>query len=145
MTSPRNFIVNRGVISGTGKIYVTAPQGVVISNHSNSNGGTVNTSIVLNSGNLPFSKTDVTQSTNQYDWPQQLHRVDWRRYQHLGCRDSGTITVNGVISGNSDVNFSATSTGGGGGGGSGPNLILGASNTYTGATFIAFSKAASSN
>ncbi len=43
------------------------------------------------------------------------------------------MTVNGVISGNSDVNFS-NSTGGGGSG----NIQLNAQNTYTGATLIDF-------
>ncbi len=50
---------------------------------------------------------------------------------NLGPVSTGNITVNGVISGNADLNIA----GGGGGGGTG-TLTLNAQNTYTGATTI---------
>src|SRR5208282_1001504 len=138
---PTELYLNHGDISGTGQILVTAPQGVIIANHSNSLGGTIDTNIgvVLNSGNLPFTKADVTQSTINTTRPNSFIVSIGGDVDTSGGGKEGTITVNGVISGNSDVNFSPNSTGGGGNGTGAPALILGASNTYTGATFIAFS------
>ena len=53
---------------------------------------------------------------------------------NLGPVSSGSITVNGVISGNSDLNIAGGNAGviGGGTG----NLTLNAQNTYTGATTL---------
>ncbi len=137
---PTDLYLNHGDISGTGQICVTAPQGVIINNHSNSFGGTIdqNISVVLNSGNLPFNKTDVTQSTINTTGSNSFIVSIGGDVNTSGGGQEGTITVNGVISGSSDVNFSPNSTGGGGNGTGAPALILGASNTYTGATFIAF-------
>jgi len=127
-----NFNNNTLPFTGSGQIAVQGP-GVIISNGSGTPGGTVGVNIVLNSSNLPFAKTDVTQTTLNTSGSAGFIST-------IGGTKIGTTTgpgsvlaINGVISGNSDVNFSNSP----GGGGSG-NIQLNAQNTYTGASLIDF-------
>ena len=128
-------------ISGSGAIYVqqgTMPDGSTstFSNSTGSAGGIINVPIHLNSNNLPYTKTDVTAgalivspTTNGF-----MASVSGSPIDVYGVN---TLTINGVIDGNSDVNFTVNSTGGGGGG----NVLLNAQNTYAGATLINMSTA----
>lgn len=130
ITSSMRANFNAGTFGGAGAIQIQAP-GVEITNKNTSNGATIGVNIQLNSLNLPFAKSDVTQSvfslpgTNSF-----VSTIGGTKNASIG---PGNIIINGVISGNSDMNFS-NSTGGGGSG----NITLNAQNTYTGTTMIDF-------
>ena len=100
--------VNRGTTSGAGKIR-TLVSDTAISQSGSALTATINNEIVLNSNNVaaPF-------------------------LTHFGTTFGNALTINGVISGNSDVNISSSAVTGSGAG----VLTLNAANTYTGATTI---------
>jgi autotransporter-associated beta strand protein len=133
------------VFGGTGAINVTNPgtttlvsgatpyytyaTGVTITNAKvggvATQGGTIEVPINLNSTNMPFTKTDVTSSAS----PLPLGNFT----VNIGASTGGnTLIIDGVISGNSDVDFANGVLSGGGAG----DLILEKSNTYTGASLV---------
>ena len=116
--------------NGSGSIQIQSSLSV-ISNVSGSYGGAIGASIQLNALNLPFNKTDVTQSNIAYPASNSFVTA-------IGATKNGTsnhnLIVNGVISGNSDVVL-ATNDPTLGGGGAGI-MQLNTQNTYTGATLI---------
>jgi fibronectin-binding autotransporter adhesin len=121
---------NSGTFSGTGQIQVQN-SGAYITNKNTSFAGTIDPNIVFNSLNLPFTKTDVTQSSiNTSGSSSFIGTIGGTKNAAVG---PSNLIINGVISGNSDVNFS-NSTGGGGSG----NITLNQPCTYTGATLIDF-------
>ncbi len=116
------------LVSGTTPYYTYAT-GVTITNAKvggvATQGGTIDLPINLNSGNLEFTKTDVTSSAS----PLPLGNFT----VNIGASTGGnTLIVDGVISGNSDVDFANGVLSGGGAG----DLILEKSNTYTGASLV---------
>ncbi len=130
-----NLVVSSGVprinfdgsttYTGSGQIQAPA-SGLTISNTSGSAGGTVNANIFLNSTALGFTKGDVTVPT--YAPGNFVTNIGGTK----GVSGSvNTLTVGGIISGNSDVNFGNSATGGGAG-----NLLLNAQNTYSGTSTI---------
>ncbi len=133
--------VNALAISGSGAIFVqqgtqSDESTTTFSNSTGSAGGIINVPIHLNSNNLPYTKTDVTagplvQSPTANGFMASVSGSP------IDVYGANTLTVNGVISGNSDVNFTVNSNGGGGGG----NVLLNAQNTYTGATLVNMSTA----
>ncbi|HLX64168.1 MAG TPA: C25 family cysteine peptidase [Planctomycetota bacterium] len=115
-----NFDV--ATVSGSGQINVQST-GLLMSNTSQAAAGTVNVAIALNSGNVSFTKGDVTQATYV---PGTF--VTTMGGTKLSAGNDNLLTFGGIISGNSDVNFANNvSTGGGSG-----IALLGAANTYTG-------------
>jgi fibronectin-binding autotransporter adhesin len=134
IANPMRVNFNAGTFSGTGQIQVQPASGAIITNAGSlpytQYVGTIDPNIVLNSLNLPFTKTDVTRSTISTGGSTSfITTIGGTK----GTTAPLTLIVNGVISGNSDVNFS-NSTGGGGSG----NVLLNAQNTYTGASLIDF-------
>ncbi len=133
LTGSARLNFNAGVVGGTGQILV-AGSDVIISNKdtvTSPTGGAIGVNIVLNSNNLSFTKSDVTQSS--FSLPGTNSFVTTIGGTKISAVGAGTLTVNGVISGNSDVNFSNSPTGGGSG-----DILLNAQNTYTGASLINF-------
>ncbi len=127
-----NTLVNAAstaVYSGSGSIEVQSPL-TTISNTSGTWGGAIGSNIQLNSLNLPFNKTDVTQSNLAY--PASNSFVTGIGATKNGASNHNLI-VNGAISGNSDVVLATNDPTGGGGAGI---MQLNAQNTYTGTTFI---------
>jgi fibronectin-binding autotransporter adhesin len=149
---PRLNFDNNATISGTGEIDITNPgtlqnvtipattsnpavtyttydTGVAITNTKQTTGvftagGTIDVPIKLNANNLSFTPADVTQPDASF--------VPGNFTVSIGGTTAGLIdTINGVISGNSDVNI-ANAPGGGGAG----ELVLGAQNQYTGTTLM---------
>ena len=97
----------------------TAAGGVVVS------AGTISNNVYLNSGNLPFTKTNVAatlapSATNAF-------------IVGIGGTKGSVLAFTGNISGNSDVVLGSNSTIGAGGAGT---LFLSGSNSYTGTTMI---------
>ena len=70
ITQPLRLNFNAGTFSGTGQILVTTPSGAIITNAGSLGNpqyaGTINPNIVLNSLNLPFTRTEVTQSFRKH-------------------------------------------------------------------------------
>jgi len=115
-----------GSYSGVGQILVKG-SGAIISSVSGDAGftlgdGTHNPAIVLNSGNAAFTPGDVSQASY----------ADGSFVTAIGSTKSNYTTINGMISGNSDVMIANNLSAGGGAG----YLVLGAANTYTGTTAI---------
>jgi len=115
--------------NGSGSIQIQSPF-TIVSNVSGSYGGAIVAKIHLNSLNLPFTKTDVTQSNLAYPSSGVFSVA-------LGATKNGNfngyLSFNGVISGNSDVAFCTNSAVSGGGA---AVTLLNAQNTYTGTTFL---------
>ncbi len=89
-------------------------------------GGTVSNNIVLNSSNLPFTKTNVTQSFS-------LSASNAFLVGFGATTPSSVLAFTGNISGSSDVVLGSNSVNGSGGAGT---LFLSGSNTYAGTTLI---------
>jgi autotransporter-associated beta strand protein len=107
--------------------YTTYNTGVAITNASGTAGGVIDVPIKLNSNysGSGFQKADVTNAN-----PTCIGNFTVT----LGGTSAGDgLTINGVISGNSDVNIANAQNDAGGGAGS---LSLGAQETYTGTTLI---------
>jgi autotransporter-associated beta strand protein len=113
--------------------YTTYDTGVTITNVAiaapYTAGGTIDVPIKLNSNNQTFTAADVTQSNANF-------LTGASETNNFTVTMGGTTggygtTIDGVISGNSDLNI-ANGPGGGGKG----SLVLGAANTYTGTTLI---------
>ncbi len=117
---------NTGTTSGTGQAQVLS-SGTLISNTSGVAGGTVNVNIALNSNLIPFTKGDVTQAT--YAPGTFVTTIGGTKLTNAG---DNTLTIGGVISGDSDVNFANNSTTGGGSG----HTLLNAVELYTGTTTV---------
>ncbi|MGD0387361.1 MAG: autotransporter-associated beta strand repeat-containing protein [Tepidisphaeraceae bacterium] len=108
--------------------YTTYNTGVYFTNANTGTSGTIDVPIKLNSNNQTFTAADVTQSNaNFLTGASETNNFTVT----MGGTTGGGITLNGVISGNSDLNI-ANAPGGGGKG----SLVLGAANTYTGTTLI---------
>jgi fibronectin-binding autotransporter adhesin len=109
--------------------YTTYDTGVTITNLKSTTGvstagGIIEVPIHLNSSGEPFTKADVTQPDATF--------VPGNFTVTIGGTTAGDgITIDSVISGNSDVNIANGPSGGGAG-----SLTLGAQNTYTGTTLI---------
>ena len=121
------FDVDGGsTVSGAGKLKV-ASTGTLISTSSGDTGGTISSEIALNSGS-----TAVTAGS----WNNGVYTGSTFSTTIGATKGSTTSLLNtltvGVISGNSDVDISNSSTGGGGGG----KTILNGVSTYTGNTTI---------
>jgi autotransporter-associated beta strand protein len=112
---------DNATISGSGKIQLTT-SGALISNLSGNVGGTVAAGITVNSGSQAFTPAAWTGATYT---PGSFQAT-------IGATTGGSLTVTGVISGDTDVDLSNSTAGGGGTG----LLVLGAQNTYTGNTTI---------
>ncbi len=108
------------VLSNSPSGTATGTNGVVTS------GGTVSNNIVLNSGNLPFTKTDVTQ-------PFSLAASNAFLVGFGGTSKGSVLAFTGNISGSSDVVLGSNSTNGNGGAGT---LFLSGSNSWAGTTLI---------
>ncbi|MFZ4734003.1 MAG: beta strand repeat-containing protein, partial [Pirellulales bacterium] len=108
-------------ISGSGKIQLPTSN-ALISNLSGNVGGTVSAGIAVNSGSQVFTPAAWTGATYT---PGSFQAT-------IGATAGGSLTVTGVISGDTDVDLSNSTAGGGGTG----LLVLGAQNTYTGNTTI---------
>jgi fibronectin-binding autotransporter adhesin len=115
--------------NGSGSIQIQSSLSV-ISNASGSYGGAIGAPVQLNALNLPFNKTDVTQSKLAYPAMDSFVTA-------IGATKNGTsnhnLIINGVISGNSDVVLATNDASAGGGAGI---MQLNAQNTYSGTTFI---------
>ena len=127
LASGIRFDVDGGsTISGAGKLKV-ASTGTLISTSSGDTGGTISSEIALNSGS-----TAVTAGS----WNNGVYTGSTFSTTIGATKGSTTSLLNtltvGVISGNSDVDISNSSTGGGGGG----KTILNGVSTYTGNTTI---------
>jgi autotransporter-associated beta strand protein len=109
--------------------YTTYDTGVTITNLKSTPGvstagGIIEVPIHLNSTGESFTKADVTQPDATF--------VPGNFTVTIGGTTAGDgITIDSVISGNSDVNIANGPSGGGAG-----SLTLGAQNTYTGTTLI---------
>ncbi len=109
------------VLSNTPTGSVTAVGGTVTS------GGTISNNVVLNSSNLPFTKTNVAATLA----PSGSNAF----IVGIGATTPGnTLAFTGNISGNSDVVLGSNTVVGAGGAGT---LFLSGSNSYAGATLIA--------
>lgn len=108
-------------ISGSGKVQLPT-SGALISNLSGNTGGTISAGIAVNSTGQAFTPASWTGATYT---PGSFQAT-------IGATAGGSLTVTGVIAGDSDVDLSNSSSGGGGTG----LLVLGAQNTYTGNTTI---------
>ncbi len=107
------------VLTNSASGSATAAGGVVVS------AGTISNNVYLNSGNLPFTKTNVAatlapSATNAF-------------IVGIGGTKGSVLAFTGNISGNSDVVLGSNSTIGAGGAGT---LFLSGSNSYTGTTMI---------
>jgi fibronectin-binding autotransporter adhesin len=138
-----NFSSILPAFSGSGNILVPAAN-VIISNASDlSNGGgqigsqtdiatygkTVN--ILLNSNTQAFTPTDVTQATINTSGTSSFITTIGGTKANTNQNTPASLIINGVISGNSDVNFSNSN----GGGGSG-SITLNNQNKWTGTSMI---------
>jgi len=112
---------DNATISGSGKIQLPTSN-ALISNLSGNVGGTVSAGIAVNSGSQSFTPAAWTGATYT---PGSFQAT-------IGATTGGSLTVTGVISGDTDVDLSNSTAGGGGTG----LLVLGAQNTYTGNTTI---------
>jgi autotransporter-associated beta strand protein len=103
---------NAGAFSGGGQIRFQSTGGILSTNGTGLS-STIGNNIALNSNNVapPFSTT-------------------------IGATAGNTITIDGVISGNSDVSFSSSTPGAGTG-----LIVLNNHNTYTGSTTMHFASA----
>jgi fibronectin-binding autotransporter adhesin len=108
--------------------YTTYNTGVYLTNTSGDPGGTIDVPIKLNSNNQTFTAADVTQSNANFLTGASATN---NFTVTIGGTKGGGITIDGVISGNSDVNLANAPAGGGKG-----SLVLGAANTYTGTTLM---------
>jgi len=148
--TPRLNFNNNAVISGSGEIDITNPgttdsvtvttsgsptvvyttydTGVAITNTksgaNNTAGGTIDVPIKLNTANLPFTAADVSQPNASF--------IPGSFTVSMGGTTAGLVdTINGVISGASDVNFANGPAGGGAG-----TLVLAAQNQYQGTSLM---------
>jgi autotransporter-associated beta strand protein len=123
--------LEQSTVTGTPNVtYTTYNTGVYITNVKSNPGGTIDVPIKLNSNNQPFTAADVTQSNaNFLTGASATNNFTVTIGGTTGGGDG--ITINGVISGNSDVNLANAPSGGGKG-----FLVLGAANTYTGTTLM---------
>lgn len=112
---------NGGSISGTGEVQLEA-SGTLISQLSGDLGGSIDSDIVLNSTETAFAPGSWSGSTY----------TPGTFLTTIGGTAGGGLVVNGVISGDSDVDLSNNSNNGGGSG----MLTLSAQNTYTGQTTV---------
>jgi fibronectin-binding autotransporter adhesin len=112
---------DNATISGSGKIQLPT-SGALISNLSGNVGGTVSAGITVNSGSQAFTPAAWTGATYT---PGSFQAT-------IGATTGGSLTVTGVISGDTDVDLSNSTVGGGGTG----LLVLGAQNSYSGNTTI---------
>ncbi len=117
--------IDNGTFAGGGQIQIKK-SGTSITNDNSTLtlAGTVgsNVGVSLNSTGIAFTKGDVSAATY----------TDGTFLTAIGGTTAGkTLTINGVISGNSDVSFENGIAGGGSG-----NLVLGGASTYTGTTSI---------
>ncbi|MGD0770050.1 MAG: autotransporter-associated beta strand repeat-containing protein [Tepidisphaeraceae bacterium] len=114
-----------GQVTTGGTTYTTYSAGVAITNLKATPGGTIDVPIKLNSNNVAFTAADVTQPNATF--------VPGNFTVAIGGTTAGDgTTIDGVISGNSDVNIANGASGGGGAG----SLVLGAANLYTGTTLF---------
>ena len=138
-----------GTFEGSGEIKLQAPAYwsgtyngsftqtplITCSNFLDTNGGTINTTIHLNSTDLPFTKSDVTHNAanGKFAPPTANSFV-----VSIGGTNGGTsvggskVTIAGNITGNADVSFGNNDPAGGGSG----HLMLTGHSTYTGTTMI---------
>jgi autotransporter-associated beta strand protein len=108
------------VLSNSPTGSATAADGVVVS------GGTISNNIVLNSNNVAFTKTDVTQTF-------ALASSNAFLVGFGGTTPGSVLAFTGNISGSSDVVLGSNSTLGSGGAGT---TFLSGSNSYSGTTLI---------
>jgi len=122
LSGTQRLNVNDGAtISGSGKIQLPT-SGALISNLSGNVGGTVSAGIAANSTGQAFTPGAWTGATYTAGSFQTT----------VGATAGGSLTVTGIISGDTDVDLSNSSASGGGTG----LLVLGAPNTYTGNTTV---------
>jgi len=105
--------------------YTTYDTGVAITNAASNSGGEINVPIMLNSGGQAFTAANVANADPTC--------VGNFTVTFGGTTSGDGLVINGVISGNSDVNFANAQNDAGGGAGS---LVLGAAETYTGTTLV---------
>lgn len=127
--STGSLAANVATYNGSGSVQIQSLF-VIISSLSGSYGGAIGAGFQLNSLGLPFTKTDVTQSTVVYPTSGAFSVA-------MGATKNGSLNgylaFNGPIAGNSDVVFCTNSATTGGGA---AVTLLGAQCTYTGTTFI---------
>ena len=122
LSGTQRLNVNDGAtVSGAGKIQLPTSGGL-ISNLSGNVGGTISAGIAANSTNQAFTPGSWTGATYT---PGSFQST-------IGATAGGSLTVSGVIGGDTDIDLSNSTSGGGGTG----LLVLGAQNTYTGNTTI---------
>jgi autotransporter-associated beta strand protein len=127
LSGTQRMNVNDGAnLSGAGQVQL-ATSGALLSNVSGNAGGTISAGIGLNSSAAPFTAGSWTGDVYT---PGSFLATIGATQGPTGV--AGTLTVNGTISGDSDLDLSNSSAAGGGGG----VLTLGARNTYTGNTTI---------
>lgn len=127
LSGTQRMNVNEGAnLSGAGQVQL-ATSGALLSNLSGNAGGTISAGVGLNSTATPFTAGSWTDDVYT---PGSFRATIGATQGPTGV--AGTLVVNGVISGDADLDLSNNSTTGGGGG----MLTLGARNTYTGNTTI---------
>jgi autotransporter-associated beta strand protein len=127
LSGTQRMNVNDGAnLSGAGQVQL-ATSGALLSNVSGNAGGTISAGIGLNSSAAPFTAGSWTGDVYT---PGSFLATIGATQGPTGV--AGTLTVNGTISGDSDLDLSNSSAAGGGGG----VLTLGAQNTYAGNTTI---------
>lgn len=127
LSGTQRMNVNDGAtLSGAGQVQL-ATSGALLSNLSGNAGGTISAGVGLNPASAPF--TAGSWAGDVYT-PGSFLATIGATQGPTGV--AGTLVVNGVISGDSDLDISNNSSTGGGGG----VLTLGAKNTYTGNTTI---------
>ncbi len=133
VANPITVNFNNGTYSGSGSIAVLSGSGggVLFSNNGGSNfdPSTINLPFNLNASNLPFTSSNVTQRLVTTPTANGFVAT----FAVSKGPNTDTMQLNGVISGNSDVNFTTSS-----GAFVDGVILLGASNTYTGNTNIDF-------
>jgi autotransporter-associated beta strand protein len=128
LSGTQRLNVNDGAtLSGSGQIQLPT-SGALISNLSGNTGGTVSAGIGLNSTDQSFTAGSWSGAT--YTPGSFTSTIGATRGANTST--TGNLTISGVISGDSDLDFSNSSLAGGGGG----VLTLSAQNTYTGNTTI---------
>lgn len=128
LSGTQRLNVNDGAtLSGSGQIQLPT-SGALISNLSGNTGGTVSAGIGLNSTGQSFTAGSWTGAT--YTPGTFTSTIGATRGANTST--TGSLTISGVISGDSDLDLSNSTLGGGGGG----ILTLSAQNTYGGNTTI---------
>jgi len=128
LSGTQRLNVNDGAtLSGSGQIQLPT-SGALISNLSGNTGGTVSAGIGLNSTGQAFTAGSWSGAT--YTPGTFTSTIGPTKGANTSA--TGSLTISGVISGNSDLDLSNSTLGGGGGG----VLNLFAQNTYSGNTTI---------